>query len=116
MDLWDYINHTLVDEVPDSEAVTAILPKAGQEEEVFRQAAAIPHVTAYRKEDIPDHFHYKHNDRIMPIIVVSDEGWTLSSVSLVTVSILKKRRGKGKGLRNVFSTRRPVHFHAFWAQ
>jgi hypothetical protein len=67
--------------VPDSGVVTAILPKAGREAEVLANVSHIPHSTAYRKENLPEHFHYKHNDRIMPIIVVADEGWTLSAVN-----------------------------------
>lgn len=31
----------------------------------------------YRKEEIPDHYHYHHNERIQPIILVADEGWTI---------------------------------------
>ncbi|XP_076439474.1 bis(5'-adenosyl)-triphosphatase enpp4-like [Babylonia areolata] len=79
IDVWQYVNKSLVDAVPDFEAVTAILPREGQEAEVFRQASQIPHVTVYHKDQIPDHFHYRHNDRIMPIIIISEEGWTLSS-------------------------------------
>ncbi|KAL8577567.1 hypothetical protein ACOMHN_044247 [Nucella lapillus] len=79
LDLWAYVNKSLVEVVPDYEAVTAILPKAGQEAEVLRQANQIPHVTVYRKEDIPEHFHYRNHDRIMPIIIISDEGWTLTA-------------------------------------
>lgn len=36
-----------------------------------------PHMTVYLKEEIPDRFHYQHNDRIQPIILVADEGWTI---------------------------------------
>lgn len=31
----------------------------------------------YLKEEIPDRFHYRHNKRIQPIILVADEGWTI---------------------------------------
>ncbi|XP_061052111.1 bis(5'-adenosyl)-triphosphatase ENPP4 isoform X2 [Eubalaena glacialis] len=36
-----------------------------------------PHMNVYLKEDIPARFHYQHNDRIQPIILVADEGWTI---------------------------------------
>lgn len=32
---------------------------------------------AYLKEEIPERFHYRHNKRIQPIILVADEGWTI---------------------------------------
>lgn len=35
------------------------------------------HMKAYLKEDIPDRYHYRHNKRIQPIILVADEGWTI---------------------------------------
>lgn len=34
-------------------------------------------MNVYLKEDIPARFHYQHNDRIQPIILVADEGWTI---------------------------------------
>ncbi|KAL8568014.1 hypothetical protein ACOMHN_029189 [Nucella lapillus] len=78
MNLWDYLDRSLVEKVPDSGMVTAILPAAGREAEVVEACRKIPHVTLYRKEELPDHFHYKHNPRIMPVIILSDEGWLLA--------------------------------------
>lgn len=34
-------------------------------------------MNVYLKEDIPSRFYYRHNDRIQPIILVADEGWTI---------------------------------------
>lgn len=34
-------------------------------------------MNVYLKEDIPARFHYQHSDRIQPIILVADEGWTI---------------------------------------
>lgn len=31
----------------------------------------------YKKEDIPDEFHYKFNRRIQPIVIVAAEGYNL---------------------------------------
>lgn len=36
-----------------------------------------PHMNVYLKEDIPARFHYQQGDRIQPIILVADEGWTI---------------------------------------
>jgi len=38
---------------------------------------ANPNLSVYKKEDIPDHLHYKHNGRIMPILLEAQEGWTI---------------------------------------
>lgn len=32
---------------------------------------------AYMKADIPERLHYKYNERIQPIILVAEEGWTI---------------------------------------
>lgn len=34
-------------------------------------------MAVYKKEDIPAHFHYRHNIRIMPILLEAMEGWTI---------------------------------------
>lgn len=34
-------------------------------------------MAVYKKEDIPAHFHYQHNIRIMPILLEAKEGWTI---------------------------------------
>ena len=36
-----------------------------------------PHMTAYLKKAIPDRLHYRNNQRIQPIILIADEGWTI---------------------------------------
>ncbi|KAF3857125.1 hypothetical protein F7725_008984 [Dissostichus mawsoni] len=35
------------------------------------------HMKAYKKPDIPDRLHYRNNDRVQPIILIADEGWTI---------------------------------------
>ncbi|XP_076461772.1 ectonucleotide pyrophosphatase/phosphodiesterase family member 5-like [Babylonia areolata] len=79
LNLWDYLDRDTVAMVPDSGTVTAILPVEGREAQVLSDARKIPHVTVYRKDEIPKWLCYKHNPRVMPIIILSDEGWILSS-------------------------------------
>ncbi|KAJ8355512.1 hypothetical protein SKAU_G00183060 [Synaphobranchus kaupii] len=62
----------------DKSPVVGILPKEGKLEEVYSSLAnAHPSLRVYKKEDIPERFHYQHNDRIMPIIIAAEEGWTI---------------------------------------
>lgn len=50
----------------------------GKLDEVYAMLAdANPNMVAYRKDDIPEHFHYQHNVRIMPILLEAKEGWTI---------------------------------------
>ena len=82
INFWDHFNRTMIDKVPNVGPATAILPAAGWEEEVVKVAGMIDNVTVYRKADIPDRYHYKNNPRIMPVLIIADEGWMLSTVSL----------------------------------
>lgn len=53
-------------------------PFSGKFDEVYNLLEnANPNMVVYKREDIPDHFHYKHNVRIMPIIIEVKEGWTI---------------------------------------
>ncbi|KAM9665726.1 ectonucleotide pyrophosphatase/phosphodiesterase family member 5 isoform 1-T2 [Trichechus inunguis] len=64
--------YILIDQSP----VAAILPKEGKFDEVYEALAhAHPNLTVYKKEEIPERWHYRHNNRIHPIIAVADEGW-----------------------------------------
>ena len=55
-----------------------ILPKDGMLEKTYQRLKVIPHLNVYLKEEIPEEFHYKYNRRIMPILIVADDQWTIS--------------------------------------
>ncbi|KAF6113634.1 ectonucleotide pyrophosphatase/phosphodiesterase family member 5 [Phyllostomus discolor] len=68
----DKDHYVLIDQSP----VAAILPKEGKFDDVYEALAhAHPNMTVYKKEEIPERWHYKYNSRIQPIIAVADEGW-----------------------------------------
>ncbi|KAJ3435111.1 ectonucleotide pyrophosphatase/phosphodiesterase [Anaeramoeba flamelloides] len=61
--------------------VTQIIPAEGQEDQVFEKLVnASQNWTVYKKEDVPSKYHYswEGNDRIKPIIVIIDLGWSIS--------------------------------------
>ncbi|XP_030012563.1 bis(5'-adenosyl)-triphosphatase enpp4 [Sphaeramia orbicularis] len=66
-------NYTLVDHTP----VAALIPKNNTKAVFDLLSNCHPHMTAYLKKSIPDKFHYRNNERIQPIILVADEGWTI---------------------------------------
>lgn len=69
----DRSDYTVIDLTP----VAAILPKTNKTEVHDKLKSCNRHMKVYLKEDIPAKFHYQHNDRIQPIILVADEGWTI---------------------------------------
>ncbi|MGB3565221.1 MAG: ectonucleotide pyrophosphatase/phosphodiesterase [Thermoanaerobaculia bacterium] len=77
----DYIGGSSV-EVVDWNPVLALRPRPGRDEEVYAAlAGAHPHLQVYRKDDLPERFHYRDNRRIPPIIGLADEGWSITSRS-----------------------------------
>ncbi len=77
----DYISLDSI-EVIDWSPVLAIRPTLLPAETIYQRLKnAHPHLTVYKKEDIPERFHYRNNRRIMPIIGLADEGWSITSRS-----------------------------------
>ncbi|PRP83342.1 phosphodiesterase I [Planoprotostelium fungivorum] len=66
--------------VVDWSPVCAIIPTdETKTDELIANLSKAPHVRAYRKDQIPAPYLYENNRRITPIIIVADEGWTISS-------------------------------------
>lgn len=77
IELDQYVSRDLYTWV-DKSPVVGILPKEGKLDEVYSKLEdANPNMVVYKKEDIPEHFHYRHNIRIMPILIEAKEGWTI---------------------------------------
>ncbi|XP_022053407.2 bis(5'-adenosyl)-triphosphatase enpp4 [Acanthochromis polyacanthus] len=66
-------SYTPVDLTP----VAALIPKNNTEALFNNLTKCHPHMKAYLKNTIPDSLHYRNNERIQPIILVADEGWTI---------------------------------------
>ncbi|VDO00828.1 unnamed protein product [Rodentolepis nana] len=46
-------------------------------EKVKKAETEFGHCKVYKKEEIPDEYHYKNNDRVAPIVVIAEKGWML---------------------------------------
>ncbi|KAG7460736.1 hypothetical protein MATL_G00201980 [Megalops atlanticus] len=69
----DARNYTVVDFTP----VAAIIPISNATRVYNALNNCHPHMKAYLKAGMPDRLHYKNNERIQPIMLVADEGWTI---------------------------------------
>ncbi|KAM4633755.1 ectonucleotide pyrophosphatase/phosphodiesterase family member 5 [Polymixia lowei] len=77
IELDEYVSRDLYTWV-DKSPVVGILPKEGKFEEVYKLLVdANPYMTVFKKENVPEHLHYRHNVRIMPILIEAQEGWTI---------------------------------------
>ncbi|CAH2245795.1 bis(5 -adenosyl)-triphosphatase ENPP4 [Pelobates cultripes] len=59
----------------DSSTIGAVLPVGDPQDVYTKLKNCSTNMQVYLKKDIPDHYHYKHNSRIQPILLVADEGW-----------------------------------------
>ena len=67
--------------VIDYDPVAMIRPRAGKLEAVYAALQQAPHVSFYKKGDIPDALHFQAHRRIPDLVGVADEGWRISTRS-----------------------------------
>lgn len=73
--------YKLVDSGPPYlNTIAAIIPQPGNLQTIYDKLKnnCHHHLRVYKREDIPEHFHYTHNRRITPILAVAVEGWQIS--------------------------------------
>ena len=78
VDLSDYLNNSDYTIIGDG-GVIFIWPHEGKMQQIFNKLKnAHPHMKVYFKKTFPNHFHYRNNRRVSPIVLVLDEGWMLN--------------------------------------
>jgi len=66
--------------IVDNSPVVAIRPDHGKTEAVYQQLKDVhPHMQVYRKEEVPDKYHYNDHKFIQPIIGILDLGWSATT-------------------------------------
>lgn len=94
----------------DKSPVVGIIPNEGKLEDVYNKLKdANPYMAVYKKEDIPAQYHYRHNLRIMPILLEAQLGWTI--VQNRTAPFMLGNHGYNNSLRSmqpVFVARGPA--------
>jgi predicted AlkP superfamily pyrophosphatase or phosphodiesterase len=64
-------------EVDEMNTLLTAWPAPGLEDSVHRALGRAPHLTVYRKGELPGRFHLE-GPRVAPIVVLADEGWTIT--------------------------------------
>jgi predicted AlkP superfamily pyrophosphatase or phosphodiesterase len=72
--LEDHIARDTVQIDSDGTAL-GLRPLKGDVASLLHAFANVPHVKAYRAEELPAHFHFHGNARIAPLWILPDEGW-----------------------------------------
>ncbi|XP_053550248.1 ectonucleotide pyrophosphatase/phosphodiesterase family member 7-like [Bombina bombina] len=64
-----------------------ILPKEGKEEELYQALTNThPHLKMYRKGEFPERFHYSKHNRILPIMLYGDLGFSVNGRIILYVN------------------------------
>eukprot|EP01121_Diplochlamys_sp_Union-15-3_P013093 TRINITY_DN4021_c0_g1_i2.p1 TRINITY_DN4021_c0_g1~~TRINITY_DN4021_c0_g1_i2.p1 ORF type:complete len:260 (-),score=32.63 TRINITY_DN4021_c0_g1_i2:11-790(-) len=75
----DYIDLSLV-HIIDWNPIAAIIPlEEHMTDEIYTNLSRANNMTVYRKDEIPERYHYRDNIRITPILAVADLGWSIAS-------------------------------------
>ncbi|XP_033745896.1 ectonucleotide pyrophosphatase/phosphodiesterase family member 5-like [Pecten maximus] len=107
VDIYDLVDRAKINFTVDSGPIMQVVPVAGEVAAVVRGINRNPNFTAYRKEDIPEEWHYKNNRRIMPVFVLADEGWTISPNK--TESRMEPNKGN-HGYDNSLMVMKPIFY------
>ncbi|XP_016852499.2 ectonucleotide pyrophosphatase/phosphodiesterase family member 7 [Anolis carolinensis] len=85
--LANYIKFTdLKFDIVDYGGFGMILPKPGKEEEIYQALKnAHPHLMVYKKEEFPDYFHYAKHERVLPILLYGDLGYSVNGRFIIYV-------------------------------
>lgn len=72
----DYFNFDeLTEKILWTSEIVQIFPKQGKTDEIFSKINNLPHVTCWKKADIPARLNYSGSNRIAPIVCSSEIGW-----------------------------------------
>ncbi|CAH2300396.1 Ectonucleotide pyrophosphatase phosphodiesterase family member 6 [Pelobates cultripes] len=78
IELVTYIDLNDITQLKDRGAVVSVWPAEGKEDKVYNQLKSIEHANVYKKEDIPDRFHYKKGKFVSPLTIIAEEGWFIT--------------------------------------
>ena len=48
-------------------------------DQITEQLKDVPHLKVYKKDEIPERYHYKNHYRIKDVLLIADEGWFILS-------------------------------------
>ncbi|XP_071132341.1 ectonucleotide pyrophosphatase/phosphodiesterase family member 5-like [Mytilus edulis] len=105
VDITDHVNMSKIQFPVDNGPIMQIQPSLGLIDDVVQSLQNVSHISVFKKEDIPDHWHYRNNRRIMPVFLLADEGWSITTNKRKAASY----HGKGAhGYDNRLNSMKPI--------
>lgn len=83
IDIENYLDENDVEVMLDRGSISMIIPKANKEEKILEdlKKSNIKGLSFYKKEDIPDIYHFKHHRRIGQIMLLANKGYFIRGFS-----------------------------------
>ncbi|XP_078071224.1 glycerophosphocholine cholinephosphodiesterase ENPP6 [Mustelus asterias] len=78
IELDKYINMTDVLNMLDRGPLVSLWPKQGKQNEVYSNLKNVKGMNVYKKDEIPDKYHYKGGKFVAPITLFADQGWFIT--------------------------------------
>lgn len=104
-----FIAPAWLDRVTGGNPSLGLWPKAGMEDSVYRGLLGRdPHLSVWRREEIPARFHYRDHRRIPPVVVLTDPGWSLSMTQGDVAAHPERFRGGAHGYDDTVSVMRAI--------
>jgi len=75
----DYLDMTTVTTL-DGSPVIGLSPRTGTTDDIVAALKGKhPRMSVYKREEMPEHLHYRKHSRIPPVLAIADDGWTLAT-------------------------------------
>ncbi|XP_064418375.1 glycerophosphocholine cholinephosphodiesterase ENPP6 [Latimeria chalumnae] len=78
IEILQYVNRADIANMMDRGPVVNLWPAEGKLTEVYNKLKVVEHMTVYKKDDIPDRFHYKNGKFVSPLTLVAEQGWFIT--------------------------------------
>jgi len=75
----DFFSTDYADTIVWDHQLSGIFPKQDKKDSIYSHLKECRHVSVFKKEEVPERFHYRDNRRIPAIICLADEGWVIMS-------------------------------------
>jgi predicted AlkP superfamily pyrophosphatase or phosphodiesterase len=82
IDLDRYLPSDWID-VDNLSPILTAWPRGGLEDSVYARLKTVPHLTVFRRAELPARFHLEGSTRVPPVIALADPGWRIHDRSLL---------------------------------
>ncbi|XP_071987794.1 glycerophosphocholine cholinephosphodiesterase ENPP6-like isoform X2 [Engystomops pustulosus] len=89
IELEKYIDFNDILQMKDRGPVVSLWPAQGKDTKVYNQLKVVQHMAVFKKEQIPDRFHYKNGKFVSPLTLVAEKGWFIAQILKKTSELLQ---------------------------